>query len=96
MTFGPFEQDDAAGTIPAIDCTEFVVLVDNLVQSDPRDWSAIVRKHLDECPPCLVYLQQMLDLRVLLSHVFDGEKLTGEQVEGVLAAINAMGRNEGR
>jgi hypothetical protein len=76
-----------------MDCTEFVLLVDDLVQSDPREWSAIVRRHLRECPPCLTYLQQMLDLRVLLSHVFDGEKLSGQQVEGVLTAINAVERD---
>lgn len=58
--------------VPAIDCVDFVRLVDDLVDSDPAQWGPIVAKHLDECPPCLVYLQQMVDLKVLLNHVFEG------------------------
>lgn len=56
-------------TVPPIDCVDFVRLVDDLVESDPRQWGAVVSRHLAECPPCLVYLQQMLDLKVLLNHV---------------------------
>lgn len=37
-------------TVPAIDCVDFVRLVDDLVDSDPRQWGPIVAKHLDECP----------------------------------------------
>ena len=77
-------------TVPAIDCVEFVRLVDDLVDSDPREWGVIVAKHLRDCPPCLVYLQQMLDLKVLLNHVFDGEKLSDEQITGVLDAIETL------
>lgn len=58
--------------IPAIDCVDFVRIVDDLVDSDPAQWGPIVAKHLEDCPPCLVYLQQMLDLKVLLNHVFEG------------------------
>ncbi|MEY8016362.1 hypothetical protein [Mycobacterium servetii] len=76
--------------VPAIDCVEFVRLVDDLVDSDPRRWGAIVSRHLDECPPCLVYLQQMLDLRILLSHVFDGQQLSDEHIAGVIRGINAF------
>ena len=80
-------------TVPAIDCVEFVRLVDDLVESDPRQWGAIVAKHLEDCPPCLVYLQQMLDLKVLLNHVFDGEQLGDEQIVGVVNSIdNLKGR----
>ncbi len=77
-------------TVPAIDCVEFVRLVDDLVDSDPRRWGAIVTRHLDECPPCLVYLQQMLDLRILLSHVFDGQQLSDEHIAGVIHGIAAF------
>jgi hypothetical protein len=77
-------------TVPAIDCVEFVRLVDDLVESDPRHWGAIVAKHLEECPPCLVYLQQMLDLKVLLNHVFDGEQLSDEQIAGVVNSIDNL------
>jgi hypothetical protein len=75
-------------TIPAIDCVDFVRLVDELVDSDPVQWGPIVAKHLEDCPPCLVYLQQMLDLKVLLNHVFEGEKLSEEHIAGVVNAIN--------
>lgn len=77
-------------TVPAVDCVEFVRLVDDLVESDPGQWGAIVARHLDECPPCLVYLQQMLDLQVLLSHVFEGEKLSDGEISGVINAIGAF------
>ncbi len=81
-------------TVPAIDCVDFVRLVDELVDSDPRQWGPIVVKHLDECPPCLVYLQQMLDLKILLSHVFEGEKLSDEHIAGVINAINALRKGQ--
>lgn len=76
--------------VPAIDCVEFVRLVDDLVESDPQSWGAVVARHLAECPPCLVYLQQMLDLKVLLNHVFDGEQLGEEQIAGVISAANTF------
>lgn len=77
-------------TVPAMDCVEFVRLVDDLVESDPAEWGAIVAKHLEECPPCLVYLQQMLDLKVLLNHVFDGEKLSEGEVSGVIDTLSSL------
>lgn len=88
-----FEGDHDIDTVPAIDCADFVLLVDDLVDSDPLEWGAIVTKHLDDCPPCLVYLRQMVDLRILLRHVFDGQRLSDEHVEGVLTAINAFRRD---
>jgi hypothetical protein len=80
--------------IPAIDCVDFVRLVDDLVDSDPDQWGPIVAKHVADCPPCLVYLQQILDLKVLLGHVFEGERLGDEHVVGVVNAINHF--KEGR
>lgn len=77
-------------TVPAIDCVDFVRLVDDLVDSDPAQWGPIVAKHLEDCPPCLVYLQQMLDLKVLLNHVFEGERLSDGQIAGVIRAINDL------
>ncbi|ABL04623.1 hypothetical protein OSH39_09770 [Mycobacterium ulcerans] len=81
-------------TVPAIDCVEFVHLVDDLVDADPQQWGAIVEKHLQDCPPCLVYLQQMLDLKILLNVAFDGEKLSNEQIAGVINAVNAFRASE--
>lgn len=77
-------------TIPAIDCVDFVRIVDDLVDSDPAQWGPIVAKHLEDCPPCLVYLQQLLDLKVLLNHVFEGERLSDEHIAGVIRAINDL------
>ncbi|ORJ64766.1 hypothetical protein [Mycobacterium simiae] len=76
--------------IPAIDCVDFVRIVDDLVDSDPAQWGPIVAKHLEDCPPCLVYLQQLLDLKVLLNHVFEGERLSDEHIAGVIRAINDL------
>ena len=81
-------------TVPAIDCVDFIRLVDDLVDSDPQQWGVIVAKHLDECPPCLVYLQQMLDLKGLLNPVFDGEKLSDEHITGVITAINTLRKGD--
>jgi hypothetical protein len=77
-------------TVPAIDCVDFVRLVDDLVDSDPEQWGAIVEKHLEDCDPCLIYLQQMLDLKVLLNHVFDGDKLSDDDIAGVVNAITTL------
>lgn len=76
--------------IPAIDCVDFVRIVDDLVDSDPAQWGPIVAKHLEDCPQCLVYLQQLLDLKVLLNHVFEGERLSDEHIAGVIRAINDL------
>jgi hypothetical protein len=81
-------------TVPAMDCVDFVRLVDELVDSDPRLWGAVVAKHLEDCPPCLVYLQQMLDLKILLDHVFEGEKLSDTHVAGVIDTISALKRDQ--
>jgi predicted anti-sigma-YlaC factor YlaD len=83
-------------TVPALDCVDFVRLVDDLVDSEPAQWGPIVARHLDECPPCLVYLQQMLDLKILLRHVFEGEKLTDADVAGVLDAIATLRKGHDR
>ena len=83
-------------TVPAIDCVDFVRLVGDLVDSDPQHWGAIVAKHLEDCPPCLTYLQQMLDLKVLLDHVFEGEKLSDEQAAGVIETITALQKGRSR
>jgi hypothetical protein len=83
-------------TIPAIDCVDFVRLVDDLVDSDPQHWGAIVAKHLEDCPPCLVYLQQMLDLKILLNHVFDGQQLSADDVAGVLDTIDTLTNDRDR
>ncbi|ATA28564.1 hypothetical protein MLM_2111 [Mycobacterium lepraemurium] len=83
-------------TVPAIDCVDFVRLVDDLVDADPQQWGPIVAKHLEECPPCLIYLQQMLDLKTLLRHVFDGEQLGEHDVTRILNALNTLTKGEHR
>jgi hypothetical protein len=77
-------------TVPAIDCTEFVLMVDELVQTEPDKWGPIVDKHLADCPPCLVYLQQMLDIQTILRHAQQGQRLADDEVERVLAAITTL------
>ena len=74
--------------VPEINCVEFIRHVDDLVDSDPGQWGPIVAKHLDDCPRCVIYLHQMLDLKVVLSHVFEGEKLSDEDVADVISAIH--------
>lgn len=83
-------------TTPAIDCVEFVRMVDELVDSDPQLWGAVVAKHLEDCPPCLVYLQQMLDLKVLLDLAFEEQRLDDEGVAAVLATINTIKNGQRR
>jgi hypothetical protein len=77
-------------TTPAIDCVEFVRMVDELVDTDPKLWGAVVAKHLEDCPPCLVYLQQMLDLKVLLDLAFTDERLDDEGVAAVIDSVNSL------
>lgn len=74
--------------IPDIECTAFVLMVDELVHTDPQQWGPVIDKHLTDCPPCLVYLQQMLDLQTLLGHVHQGQRLSDDEVARVLATIN--------
>ncbi len=40
--------------VPAIDCVDFVRMVDDLVNTDPAHWGPIAATHLEDCPPCLV------------------------------------------
>lgn len=81
-------------TVPPMDCVDFVRLVDDLVDSDPQQWGAIVEKHLEDCDPCLTYLQQMLDLKVLLNHVFDGDKLSDADIAGVISGIDTLRKGQ--
>ncbi|TNC28052.1 hypothetical protein [Amycolatopsis alkalitolerans] len=90
------EQDHDLAAAPPLDCADFVLMVDDLVDSDPHQWGAIVRRHLRDCPPCQVYLEQMHDLRVLLGQAYDAEKLSDEHVRSVLTAIHAIRKDLGR
>ncbi len=81
-------------TVPAMDCVDFVRLVDDLVDSNPQHWGAIVEQHLEDCDPCLIYLQQMLDLKVLLNYVFDGDKLSDADIAGVLNGIDTLPKGQ--
>lgn len=83
-------RGELSEAVPAVDCTEFVLLVDELVEADPGEWNAVVRKHLRDCPPCLTYLQQITDLRVLLGCVFTQEEPSEESVARALAAISEI------
>jgi len=59
------EQFDAAGAA-AIDCIDFLPLVDDLLEIDDEGWDAQVVRHLEECPPCRIFLEQLQDLRRIL------------------------------
>lgn len=74
----------------SIDCTDFVVLVDELLEAFPQEGGPIVTRHLNECPPCVIYLQQMQDLRILLNLAFRDEKLDDTSVERVVSAITTL------
>jgi predicted anti-sigma-YlaC factor YlaD len=56
---------DAAGAA-AIDCIDFLPLVDDLLEIDDEGWDAQVVRHLEECPPCRIFLEQLQDLRRML------------------------------
>lgn len=77
-------------TIAHMDCTEFVLLVDELVATDPDHWGPVIDKHLADCPPCLIYLQQMLDIQTILAQARDGQRLTDDEVDRVLVAIATL------
>ncbi|MGA9870730.1 MAG: hypothetical protein WBQ44_06270 [Rhodococcus sp. (in: high G+C Gram-positive bacteria)] len=51
---------------PDIDCLDFLPLVDELLDIDDKDWDATVVRHLQQCPPCRIFLEQLEDLRHLL------------------------------
>lgn len=73
--------------IPDIDCAEFVELVEELVDTEPSLWGPVVDKHFSDCPPCEIYLQQMLDIRAIFARVREGQQLSDDEVGRVLAAI---------
>jgi predicted anti-sigma-YlaC factor YlaD len=50
----------------AIDCIDFLPLVDDLLDIDDKGWDAQVVRHLEECPPCRIFLEQLQDLRRIL------------------------------
>jgi predicted anti-sigma-YlaC factor YlaD len=50
----------------AIDCIDFLPLVDDLLEIDNEGWDAQVVRHLEECPPCRIFLEQLQDLRRIL------------------------------
>lgn len=78
-----------AATVPDIDCTEFVLMVDDLVATEPHRWGEVVDKHLNDCPPCLIYMQQMLDIQTILRQAQRRERLADGEVERVLNAITS-------
>jgi predicted anti-sigma-YlaC factor YlaD len=49
-----------------MDCVDFLRRVDELLDVDADMWDARVRRHLVDCPPCRVFLEQLQDLRELL------------------------------
>ncbi|MGW3624858.1 hypothetical protein [Streptomyces sp. NPDC000880] len=59
------ENFDAANAA-AIDCIDFLPLVDDLLEIDDEGWNAQVVRHLEECPPCRIFLEQLQDLRRIL------------------------------
>jgi predicted anti-sigma-YlaC factor YlaD len=55
-----------AANAAAIDCADFLPRVDDLLEIDDEGWDAQVVRHLEECPPCRIFLEQLQDLRRIL------------------------------
>jgi predicted anti-sigma-YlaC factor YlaD len=49
-----------------MDCVDFLQRVDGLLDVDDDLWDARVRRHLVDCPPCRIFLEQLQDLCELL------------------------------
>lgn len=65
-------------------CDEFVLLVDDLI-STPRDqWGEVVDLHLKNCPPCVTYLQQMLDLQEIFRNIRQGHSLPQGDIDDMV------------
>jgi hypothetical protein len=52
--------------VPEMDCIDFLSLVNDLLEIDDGEWEAAVVRHLHDCPPCRIFLEQLIDLRRLL------------------------------
>lgn len=61
---------DHSETIPP-DCRALIEQASQLVDADEDTWNAEILAHLDECPPCRVFLDQLIDLRAILHGLHD-------------------------
>ncbi|NLU82513.1 hypothetical protein [Rhodococcus sp. HNM0569] len=84
------ETGDAphAARAPEIDCIDFLRLVDTLLDVDDTQWDATMVRHLRGCPPCRVFLEQLIDLRHLL-RTSDGDTVDPDdpRIAALLAAV---------
>lgn len=71
-------------------CDEFVHLVDELIQTPREQWGPAIERHIAECPPCLVYIEQMLDLHKILSDFRYSQQLSESDVEEVLLSLSTQ------
>lgn len=72
--------------VAAMDCAYFLPLVDDLLDIDDAAWDARVVRHLDECPPCRIFLNQLQDLRRILRSQADAAlPLTDPRITALLA-----------
>ena len=83
----------AAGA-PEIDCIDFLPLVDTLLDIDDKHWDATMVRHLHECPPCRVFLEQLIDLRHLL-RATDGDTVGPDdpRIRALLETITPSGKD---
>jgi len=49
-----------------LSCVRFVEVADALVDLPEARWGESLRRHVEVCPPCRVFLEQLQDLRLLL------------------------------
>jgi predicted anti-sigma-YlaC factor YlaD len=82
-----FAPADAA----AIDCIEFLRRADDLLDVDDEGWDTQIMRHLEECPPCRIFLEQLQDLRRIL-RAQDGEALplSDPRIRGILAHARSI------
>jgi hypothetical protein len=49
-----------------IDCVQFLTVVDDLLECSDDIWEESIARHLRDCPPCEIFLEQLQDLRTVL------------------------------
>ncbi|HET6501418.1 MAG TPA: hypothetical protein VFG87_11715 [Amycolatopsis sp.] len=79
----------------AIDCVDFLGLVDDLVEVDDERWDAQVTRHLRECPPCRIFLEQLQDLRrILRTRTDETLPLTDPRITSLLTHARSIRKDD--
>lgn len=66
MTDPRAEPADDTAASPPPDCRELIEQASLLVEADEDTWNTEVLAHLEECPPCRIFIDQLIDLRTIL------------------------------